>query len=441
MFRRQPEAALAAPAGPRGPGRLQRWSRLFPLTLRGASWAGLCLAAFAYGRTRLDLVVTLAGLWGLAAWLIGLLAALLAWAVHGAALKRAGARTLAPLFGLAGVALPTGFSLRARWIPLALRPRVAWFPVVGEASFSWSGAWGREYFAADERCLLEQGVRELEIGDLLGFWRFRPRRPFALSLRVLPDCGAIGPAELAACLAQGDLLPNPWGPARGDLTDFRPYTRSDPARLILWKVFARTRHLVVRSPEPARSLEGRPLVYLVTGGDDEAAAGCALALLESGLLGPEVRFAADGCPAPTADLESAKDAIARSSAFRHRAGRDLALALDHPSSQADDPVIVVGPARPGIWVRQILPLLEANSSRVAVVAAGDAAPPGPAPARWKNLLVHPDPENPAFDTLAAGLLPLTGGAWKALLVDRISGRVRALADGQDRAGEMPRRAS
>ena len=258
----------------------------------------------------MDVVLTLAGLFWIA------LAAVTGLLTCGAALVfQREARTAAAPRGHSlqtteGTATLTGFSVHRVPVPLVARPEVRWVWPEATARFERDGRCWRERIVPRSRCRVPHLHREFTQEDLLGLWRVRGSLIDPCPALVLPDPGRLTASDLAACLSSGDLVSHPWGPARGDLIDSRPYTRSDPARLILWKVYARTRELVVRAPEQARSPDQQPLVYLVAGPADDAAAAVVRVLIESGLLGEGARFAADGHPVPTTESDEALDLVA-----------------------------------------------------------------------------------------------------------------------------------
>ncbi|MDH3284987.1 MAG: DUF58 domain-containing protein, partial [Acidobacteriota bacterium] len=221
--------------------------RRFPLSLSGTTAIALSAIAFFHGARRQDLVLTLAGVWGLL--VVGATgAAVMAYAWRTRrdlrlAVERAGD---VPLDGVEERAFATGVTI----------PRRAW-PLVTELDWIWSEPAAGVCVSVNGNRLAEQAVprsrwfgarivRSYVVQDLLGLWRIRGRLVRERPVLVLPDTGLLRAADVATCLSSGDLASHPFGDPRGDRVDFRTYTRSDPARLILWKVYARTRELMVR---------------------------------------------------------------------------------------------------------------------------------------------------------------------------------------------------
>ena len=99
----------------------------------------------------------------------------------------------------------------------------------------------------------------------------------------------------------------------GDRVELRRYVPGDSARFIHWKVFGRTRKLMVRVPERALSRARRTVAYLVAGAHDEAAAAAARAAIEEEALGTDWQFAADGSPEATSDRSEAIHKVMASS--------------------------------------------------------------------------------------------------------------------------------
>ncbi len=422
-------APQAAPPPVRVPlaRRLFAWVRAVPIRPAGFLLLAASAAAYWFGRGRIDLVVTIAALWGLALVVGTGAAAALSLALARRDLQRASASGAPPLEAVEGRPVASGLVLPVRVVPLAATPRLAWIAPAAVAAPSARSALRVEQVTFPDRALAGEIVRELHGEDVLGLWRFTARVPQPRAVRALPDPGRLSAAELATSLATGDLLSWPTGPPRGDLVDFRTYTRSDPARLILWKVYARSRQLMVRAHEPARSPEGTPLLYLVAGEGDDAAAAAARVILESGLFGDDLPFACDGAPAPVRDLRRALDLLAASVRHRARGGADLAAALALGAAEPGSPVLLVVPARSGGWLPLVLPQVAADPSRYAIVAAADAGLALPPAGLLARALLREDRPLPAFDALVRGLAPLAATGVRLVLADRVGGRLTVLS--------------
>ena len=155
-------------------------------------------------------------------------------------------------------------------------------------------------------------MREFLIEDLFGLAKIRFQWKSPALITVFPHCGKLLEPPLLIRLSSGDEISDPRGEMVGDRVDMRQYVRGDSPRTILWKVFARTRRLMVRVPE--RSLAARPRVcsYLICGEGDEPAAALARVVLEKNLLGQGWRFGCDGQSGYETRLEAALKRIASS---------------------------------------------------------------------------------------------------------------------------------
>ena len=145
-------------------------------------------------------------------------------------------------------------------------------------------------------------VREFVLEDLFGFssikWQLQQRG----DLTVLPKLTQIESLELRRP-QDGDDLYDPIGQPQGDLVELRRYAEGDPLRLLLWRVYARNRELIVRAPERALSLKQDLIAYFISHPSDEASASTTRAYLEAGLLGEDYLFYADGCVGPAHTLD------------------------------------------------------------------------------------------------------------------------------------------
>jgi len=184
------------------------------------------------------------------------------------------------------------------------------------------GPWFTETVTADQRGRHTKIVRQFVVEDIFGLTAITFRVAWEQPLRIVPAPSA-GGLELALGHATGDAFSHPEGRAEGDLVEMRKYGHGDPLRYVLWKTFARTRRLLVRMPERAVAPLPTTSAFLVAGPADEAAAATARLYIESGLLGSDFVFAADGAAATTTKPDEAVEQIIDSVGARERGGAGL----------------------------------------------------------------------------------------------------------------------
>jgi hypothetical protein len=171
----------------------------------------------------------------------------------------------------------------------------------------------REYIRPRHRLASDSIERHFRCGDFLGLaevsWLSEEHR----SIRVLPSRAESGALALRAGLAQGSELADPAGALHGSLTEMREYRPGDSPRLIRWKLFAHTRKLMVRTPEPAFEDSPNSCAWLAGAPSSEAASRLVREALERGMLGEQWGFGASGThDLILGDMERARDIIARS---------------------------------------------------------------------------------------------------------------------------------
>jgi hypothetical protein len=209
-----------------------------------------------------------------------------------------------------GVKARTGFSVSSLWfVPLV---KVRWSWTSPEASVETARRGGRLFEIATPRRRGRSALirRRIEVGDAFHLARISLGSREERAVRALPSKGSAKSLSFTHTLAEGGDLPYPADRARGEPSDFRRYSAGDPMRFILWKTFAKTRQLMVRSPEQAISPARRTIAYLVAGKGDEAAAGVARAALESGSFGSSWVLGADGVPWVAEDRGKALELLA-----------------------------------------------------------------------------------------------------------------------------------
>ena len=286
---------------------------LFPFTPLGLVTAGAAtLALVRYGVARVDLLYLVIGAVGLGLAGLSLVFSTLAAIRIRLALRRASRAHEVPLQLECGVRTMTGFALPSLWYLPMVRARWSWTRPLGAVRAVREGWRLTEEVTPSLRGQEESIERRVEVSDAFALTRiaFPHREPRAV--RALPSTGALDRLTLARTVAGGDDTYDPLGAAEGERLDLRGYAPGDPIRFILWKVFARSRQLVVRTPERALSPARRSIAYLVTGPGDEAAAGVARRAVETGALGASFVLGADGVAEAARTADEAMELIARS---------------------------------------------------------------------------------------------------------------------------------
>ncbi len=328
---------------------------LFPFTLLGqVLLAGSIVAFWRYAYQRADLVVlalTAAVMVTCAVGLVLVVAtALLLWrALRG--------RPSAEAIRLeCGFPTRTGFSMSSLWfVPLV---HVRWSWVQPEAHLDLALTLGRlhETVTAHRRGIYDGVVRRIEVSDAFHLVRVAFELRDVCSVRALPSAGLLRHINALRSLASGDDQPDPGGRNDGDRSELRHYAPGDPVKFILWRVFAKNRQVVVRTPERAVSAARKTYAYLVAGDADEPAAGAARVALDSGALGSAWVFGADACEESAESKGKALELIARSArATEAQHGAGLSRFLERHGGSGR--VIVFVPARPGPWLGRALAAL------------------------------------------------------------------------------------
>jgi hypothetical protein len=284
--------------------------------------------------------------------------------------------------------------------------------------------------------------RRVEVGDALALTRIAFLHREARAVRALPAPGALDRLVLARTVAGGDETYDPLGTADGERLDLRGYAPGDPIRFVLWKVFARTRELVVRTPERALSPARRSVAYLVTGRGDEAAAGVARRAVETGALGTGFVLGADGVPAVAEGVEQALEVIARSAAAQE-GGAGLGPFMARAGKPGTRAILFV-PAFRGPWVDAVVAAARGHRATgrgtVQILVCADSVDRRRAPSLARRFFVGggDDDAPPRADEIERLFSALAGSGAEIRLVDRAAGRVyggAALAPAAARAKE------
>jgi hypothetical protein len=407
MTARQPLPAPAPPAPvlAEPPRRLPLAARagrflralggLFPFTLAGLALLTLTGAAFWYlGRGRMDLVILTAALVGAVVAAAALLLVVLAALLTAVKMRRASLRPSLEIE--AEIWQPSGFEVGLpRWLPGV---EVIWEwedPPCQVRQVRQKGRW-IEMVRPPRRGLYHQVRRRITVRDSLSlcaltWWRTQPA-----AVRILPRRAPLDHLALLARVVTGEDLSDPRGDPMGDRVDMRQYTRGDPPRMILWKVYARTRKLMVRVPERAITARPRVCAYLVAGAGDEAAASVLRVLVEQELLGLGWRFGADGSDHYAGTPQEALEILARSG--QAPTGEPSAGGLARFLAQAEhdgySTCLVFPPPAEGRWIEAVRGAMRQTRLHTCAVLGIDhlVFQKPSSRAAWLKYLVVPPPD-------------------------------------------------
>ncbi len=155
-------------------------------------------------------------------------------------------------------------------------------------------------------------TRVFIVRDIIGLARIQWSQDFECSVLVLPHQEQFNTNQVLPSVSDGDDTSDPYGAPHGDRIEMRKYTPGDSSRDIIWKIYARTRRLMVRTPERAITAQPRSCAYLIGANGDTVSARLARTILERHMLGDNWGFGADGTPGLITNLGLALQAIARS---------------------------------------------------------------------------------------------------------------------------------
>jgi len=418
----------------------RRVADVWPLTALGMALALVAsVALLSFGFKKLDLVLLVVGYGSVGllaiATLVVACSALGLWL----RLRRASFRWSTSTFET-GAPLPTGFSLPSLWwLPLV---QVNWKWVSPDADVADRVSEGgrlREQVALRQRGIFQSVIRRVVVQDAFGLSRIAFHHLQPGPIEVLPHLGGIRRLPVLTSLTGGEEYPHPMGLEDGDRVELRRYVPGDSARFIHWKVFGRTRKLMVRTPERALSRARRTVAYLVAGAHDEAAAAAARAAIEEEALGMDWRFAADGSPEATSDRSEALHKVMTSSRFSGQSGSGMKRFLAEVDPGGPAALVVFAPPTMGGWLDEMRSVTTRRYGRVRVVVAVDAVHDPHAQSQWRRWLLTPV----GSSGVERGDLERVGRVLgqlhcEVVIIDRVSGRV--LGDGRH-LGPARRRAA
>lgn len=335
-----------------------------PFSWGGAVFLLVSLIALKwFGIDRSDLVMVVLGAVGIALCALGFLLTLLAglWTYF----RLRNYQEEMHLSLVVGMPIQTDFQQKMPW----------WFPLV---QLKW--VWEHDDFFVEQkgktetvralrRGEWEKIYRQIFVGDAFGICEIR--FPFTQDVRltVIPNTKNLMEPKIVQGLQAGADVEHPLGKPQGDRLDMRNYAPGDPMRYILWKVYARTGELVVRTPERAYQPTKKMLSYLIVSPEDQVSAGMAMVALQGDFLGREWNFGLDGNTAAISQRELAMQAIIASGSSEQNQGEGLAQFVLHAADEASS-LLIFAPPKKGGWIKRVLAMTQKMPVSVIICAEG-----------------------------------------------------------------------
>jgi hypothetical protein len=315
--------------------------------------AGGALALLHYGLERIDLVLLVVGIVALALVSVALLLTIVGSLVLFLRLRKKTSDTAIKLE--CGFPKRTGFVVGSPWFVPFVRIGWTWVSPEVEVRLHRRGLQIHEEVIATRRALRDDVRRRFEVGDSFGFTSIAFELTEPRPVRFVPTIGALKRIEVLRSLAAGEDMSHPEGPLGGERMDMRHYVPGDPIRFILWKVFARSREVVIRTPERAIGPAHQTVAYVVTSKDDEPAAGAAKVAVEGGALGADWVLGADGCDTYASSSVEALEVLSRSGETpEEQGGAGLGDFLREATPGGLGRALVFVPGKPGPWIDRVL---------------------------------------------------------------------------------------
>ena len=339
--------------------RLQPFLEWLPFTTGGALFcAASALAVWFFGVQRSDFILIVIGAVGL---LISLLSVLFTLG-FGIVLWRRYRYLETDSFLLrVGETHKVDTSISVAW----------WMPLI-QVSWHWMNAEMKSESEGSKEALLptRRGVwsnveRKIQVRDAFGICtiQFTSRQP--CTLKVLPESLTPSLPHVLQGLQGGGDQAHPFGLPTGDRIDIRNYAQGDPVRFILWKVYARTGQLVVRTPEKAFEPVQRLLAYLIVHPADGSAAALSSAILHSNQLGEDWTFGVDGYQGGCSEVQTALEVILSSGNSEIQDGQGLEEFVTQQQDASS--LLIFAPATEGAWVGEVLALASRLPIQVCMV--------------------------------------------------------------------------
>ena len=404
---------------------------LFPLTLQGLITlliTAFCLSIFGYGA--MDLVVFSLAICALTILVFCLFCSIISGVFIQRKIQRIISESKSPAETVkveAGYPNETGFTLPAlNLLPLVKLSWTVVFPdFIKTRTRLDSSNQILEEIIPNKRFYTDHVIRQFTVSDVFGFCRYSWLQKQEVCSMALPRTNTVKSLPLLRSLTAEDGIPSPSGEPEGDRMEIRPYAPGDSVRNIMWKVYARNRQLNVRLAEKSVFHSKRTVAYLLSSKNDEAAAAVARMALETGALGEDWSFAADGTEKSCENLASALEAVARSRALAAPYSYGLDRFLNHAAGQSGAHCIVFAAAETVAWLPLLKKTIGRFSGQFSLVLATDGFLEVENIIFWRKLLFQESTEAPktgsSRDELLKLLTELGQLVESTLVVDRKTG--------------------
>lgn len=234
--------------------------------------------------------------------------------------------------------------------------------------------WAEEHFEPRGRGRIAIIRRRITVGDIFGMTEISFELRQAVDIEIAPQTASFRQIVFRTTSSGQDGFSHPSGDPRGDLVEMRRYQAGDPLRLVLWKVFARSRKLVIRTPEPTIAQQSELFVYFIAGDDDESSASLARTFLAIEGIGggnADLSFAASGAGRLARNEAEGVSDIVDSAARRRRPCDlpDIAKTLDR--ARLGQTFLLV-PNRLGPWIGAVREFIARFGVRPTFVVSRDS---------------------------------------------------------------------
>lgn len=229
--------------------------------------------------------------------------------------------------------------------------------------------WIYETVTLTTRGRYERLVRTITVRDMFGISAvtFDHEAPFNAEIR---PCSTVFDSIQFAARASGEGYSFPTGDAKGELVEMRRYQAGDPLRYILWRVFARSRKLLVRAPEPAVVEEQEMFLYFIAGQKDDDSASLTRSFLTTfAESDTDLHFCADGSNRVVHNAVDGVDDVIESVRHRAHGAENMLDMIKRIPVQASRHCFMMVPQMPGPWLDHVRQFCVSTSLKPCFVMA------------------------------------------------------------------------